>query len=117
MMEPLVCFTFSVLAHLASFLLYLWLVIRQRIVRCAVQEDGAPIGQGTSATSGAIHVGGQTHAVTHGNEDILGQVYVEFGMRGPGGGVEGLHGERWLLSDRGQRRGVSRKRSALSCGA
>jgi hypothetical protein len=37
-MDPLVCFTFSGLAHLASFLLCLWLVIRQRIVRCAVQE-------------------------------------------------------------------------------
>ena len=35
-MYPLICFMFSVLAHLASFLLCLGLVIQQRMVRRAV---------------------------------------------------------------------------------
>jgi hypothetical protein len=35
-MYSLICFMISVLAHLASFLLYLGVVIRQRMVRRAV---------------------------------------------------------------------------------
>jgi hypothetical protein len=37
-MEPLVCFPLPVLTYVASFLLCLELVIRQRMVRRAVQE-------------------------------------------------------------------------------
>lgn len=40
----------------------------------------------------AVDVGGQAHAVAHGQHHVFGQVHVELGAGGTGGGIDGFHG-------------------------
>ncbi|HET6567806.1 MAG TPA: hypothetical protein VFG50_07570 [Rhodothermales bacterium] len=70
------------------------------VVGPAMQQHRPTLIERAAVAGWAVDVGGQAHAVAHGDHRARGQVDVELVTGGAGGQVDGRHQAAWSLAQR-----------------